>query len=62
MNNKEEKRKESINKIKRILKKHNLDEKLYKHLEDCIDHNGNLDEDCVEKRIVEEFIELWKKY
>ncbi len=58
MEEKEQRIKESINEIKRILKKYNLDEKLYKHLEDCIDSNGNLDKDCVEKRIVEEFIQL----
>jgi hypothetical protein len=57
MEEKEQKIKEAINEIKRILKKFNLDEKLYKHLEDCIDHNGNLDRDCVERKIVEEFIE-----
>ncbi len=58
MEEKEQKVKESIEEIKRILKKFNLDEKLYKHLEDCIDHHGNLDRECVERRIVEEFIEI----
>ncbi len=50
MEEKEQRIQESINEIKRILKKHNLDEKLYKHLENCIDHNGILDKDCVEKK------------
>ncbi len=53
---KEERLKESIEEIKRILKKYNLDEKLYKHLEDCIDDSGYLDKDCVEKRILEDFV------
>ena len=53
---KEERLKESIEEIKRILKKYNLEEKLYKHLEDCIDDSGYLDKDCVEKRILEDFV------
>lgn len=53
---KEQRIKEAIEEIKRTLRKYNLDEKLYKHLEDCIDDEGYLDKDCVEKRILEEFI------
>ncbi len=53
---KEQRIKEAIEQIKKILRKYNLDEKLYKHLEDCIDDNGYLDVDCVEKRVVEEFL------